>query len=85
MPKETLGVIDERLQYYKERFWNKVHDFETLYEAAREEAARTARKRTSGGRQRQSVAEAMLKSAARSVGSSLGRRLVRGLLGSLLK
>jgi len=54
-------------------------------EAAREDAAREARKRTTGGRQRQSVAEAMLKSAARSVGSSLGRRLVRGLLGSLLK
>ena len=38
VPKETLSIIDERLQYYKERFWNKVHDFETLYEAAREEA-----------------------------------------------
>jgi DNA helicase HerA-like ATPase len=54
-------------------------------EAAKEDAARAAKKRTSPGRQRQSVAEAMLKSAARSVGSSLGRRLVRGLLGSLLK
>lgn len=54
-------------------------------EAAREDAARSAKQRSSGGRQRQSVAEAMLKSAARSMGSSLGRRLVRGLLGSLLK
>ncbi len=34
---------------------------------------------------RQSVGEAMFKSAARAIGSSLGRRLVRGLLGSLLK
>lgn len=54
--------------------------------ARQEEAAEAARKSSgSGGRQRQSVAEAMLKSAARSVGSSLGSRLVRGLLGSLLK
>lgn len=34
--------------------------------------------------QRQSVAEAMVKSAVRAVGSQLGRQLVRGLLGSLL-
>ncbi|HSG63907.1 MAG TPA: helicase HerA-like domain-containing protein, partial [Gammaproteobacteria bacterium] len=34
---------------------------------------------------RQSIGEAFLKSAVRSVGSSLGRRLARGLLGSLLK
>ena len=34
---------------------------------------------------RQSVGEAFLKSAARAVGSSLGRRLMRGILGSLLK
>ena len=36
-----------------------------------------------GGRRRQSVGEALLKSAARSVGRSLGSRLIRGLLGSL--
>jgi len=55
-------------------------------EQAKEDAARAARKRTSsGGRRRQSVAEAMLKSAARSVGRSLGSRLLRGLLGSLTK
>jgi len=37
------------------------------------------------GRQRQGIGEALLKSAARSVGRHLGNRLVRGLLGSLLK
>jgi hypothetical protein len=31
-----------------------------------------------------SVMEAMLKSGARSVGTQLGRQLVRGVLGSLL-
>ncbi|HRK70739.1 MAG TPA: DUF853 family protein [Micropepsaceae bacterium] len=39
--------------------------------------------RKSSGRSRQSVGEAFTKSVVRSVGSSLGRRLVRGILGSL--
>ncbi len=39
--------------------------------------------RCSSGRPRQSFAEAMIKSTMRSVGSTLGRRIVRGLLGSL--
>ncbi len=39
----------------------------------------------SRGSNRQGVGEAMLKSAARAVGSTLGRKLIRGLLGSLLK
>lgn len=42
------------------------------------------RPRRSPGRPRQSIAEAMIKSTMRSVGSTLGRRIVRGLLGSLL-
>lgn len=37
------------------------------------------------GRQRQTTVEAMVKSAARSIGSQLGRQLIRGILGSLLK
>lgn len=52
-------------------------------QAAAEQASRSKPKRRT--RQRQSVAEAMLKSAARSAGRSLGSRLMRGLLGSLLK
>ncbi|MFA6009679.1 MAG: helicase HerA-like domain-containing protein [Desulfobacteraceae bacterium] len=35
------------------------------------------------GRQRQSVGETMLKSAARSIGSQLGRQIIRGVLGSI--
>ena len=38
IPKESLAEIDERLQYFKDRFWNKVNDFEALYDAGREEA-----------------------------------------------
>jgi uncharacterized protein len=54
---------------------------EAAERAAREKAEKQARRPS----QRQGVGEAMLKSAARSVGSALGSRLVRGILGSLLK
>ena len=39
VPKESLAEIDEKLQYFKDRFWNKVQDFEALYDVGREEAA----------------------------------------------
>lgn len=51
---------------------------------AEQEAAEKA-ERKSSGRSRQSVGEALIKSAARSIGSQLGRRLIRGVLGSLMK
>ncbi len=47
-------------------------------------AEEKAQARRSRGRSRQSFAEAMIKSTLRSVGSTLGRRIVRGILGSLL-
>lgn len=50
-----------------------------------EEKKQTRARSRPARRQRQSVAEAMFKSAARSVGRSLGSKLVRGILGSLLK
>ncbi len=50
--------------------------------AAAAKRAKPAKKRSS---RRQSVWEAATKSAARSMASSLGRRLVRGILGSLLR
>ncbi|AAO90547.1 helicase HerA-like domain-containing protein [Coxiella burnetii] len=37
------------------------------------------------GRPRQSVAETLLKSTARTVGSQIGRQIIRGLLGSVFK
>ncbi|HVL35482.1 MAG TPA: helicase HerA-like domain-containing protein, partial [Burkholderiales bacterium] len=36
------------------------------------------------GRQPQGILEAMAKSAARSIGSELGRRVLRGALGAIL-
>ena len=42
-------------------------------------------KRSRGGSRRQSVGEAFAKSAARSIGSALGRQIIRGILGAILK
>ncbi len=56
--------------------------------AAREAKERAAQERAaskSSGRSRESAGEAFLKSMARSLGSSAGRKLFRGILGSLLK
>jgi hypothetical protein len=36
--KEALSMIDEKLQEYKGQFWDKVQDFELLFEIAKEEA-----------------------------------------------
>ncbi len=52
-------------------------------ERAREGAAGGASRRT--GRQRQGPLEAMITSAARSIGSQIGRQLLRGVLGSLTR
>ncbi len=41
--------------------------------------------RRTAGRSRDTLVEAMAKSAARSVGSSLGRQILRGVLGSIFK
>lgn len=38
IPKESLTLIDEHLQKYKDKFFHKVGDFEAMYEVAREEA-----------------------------------------------
>jgi len=48
-----------------------------------EEERRTRKK--SGGRQRQTVWEAAAKSLVRSLASSLGRQISRGILGTILK
>jgi hypothetical protein len=46
---------------------------------------RTAPAPRSPGRQRESVGEAFAKSAVRAIGSSVGRQIVRGILGAMLK
>jgi len=100
-PESRIGpVTTEERQTLLERSplrgrYDAPLDRESAYELLGERAEQAARRESeqvatrsrarSSGRSRQSVGEALLKSAARSVGSSLGRRLVRGLLGSLLK
>ncbi len=55
-------------------------------EAARAMEEEKQKKRLAGGsRGRQSVGEALMKSVARSIGSQVGRTLIRGILGSLFK
>lgn len=55
-------------------------------EAAREQAETRSKSASSKRRStRQTPTEAFVKSAARAVGSQLGRRVIRGLLGSLFK
>jgi uncharacterized protein len=54
-------------------------------EQVEEQKAKEEKKQSSGGsRQRQSVTEALLKNAARSIGTTVGRQIVRGIMGSLL-
>ncbi len=79
--------------------YEKTVDRESAYEvlAARAEQAaeeaeqaaskrsRIAKKPKARGRQRQGIGEAFAKSVVRSFGSQVGRRLVRGVLGSLFK
>jgi uncharacterized protein len=48
------------------------------------EAKEEKKQATGGSRQRQSVTEALLKNAARSMGTTVGRQIVRGIMGSLL-
>ncbi|NND81475.1 MAG: DUF853 family protein [Gammaproteobacteria bacterium] len=52
-----------------------------LEEQKAKQAERTTKRRST----RQTPTEAFIKSAARSIGSSLGRRMIRGVLGSLFK
>ncbi|HIP39948.1 MAG TPA: DUF853 family protein [Desulfocapsa sulfexigens] len=48
-------------------------------------AAKIAKQKSKGsGRRRQTVGEAMFKSVARSIGSQLGRTIIRGILGSII-
>lgn len=56
-------------------------------EAAREAAEKEAKaaSKTTGRSRRQSPTEAFVSSAARAIGSQLGRRVIRGVLGSLFK
>jgi DNA helicase HerA-like ATPase len=57
------------------------------YPVARDSAGGSGRNPAprAGGRARESVTEAFAKSAVRAIGSSVGRQIVRGILGAMLK
>ncbi|HEX7043159.1 MAG TPA: helicase HerA-like domain-containing protein [Burkholderiales bacterium] len=90
-PAERRAVIERSPLYGR---YEKAMDRESAYEILKKraavelppvEAARSERPRgASGGRRRESAAEALVKSAARAIGSQIGRQLIRGVLGSLL-
>ena len=97
-PESQIGPIteDERqtsLQCspHKGRY-DEVVDRESAYEMLRkrneentlikEKANKTTK---ASGRKRQSMTEAFFKSTARAIGSQIGRAIVRGILGSILK
>ncbi len=62
----------------------RIEETQRLEELQSEKLERqTKRRQSSGGRKRQTVGEAMIKSAARSIGSSIGRQIIRGVLGSI--
>jgi DNA helicase HerA-like ATPase len=73
--------------------YEKAVDRESAYEILKSRAVKTTEKEAAEaetapaarrGRPRENVAEAMMKSAARAIGSQIGRQIIRGVLGSLL-
>jgi len=84
---ETLDR-ESAFEMLKQRAERNAADEEALEreEAAREESEAKTKSSTSKRRSsRQSPTEAFVKSAARAIGSQLGRRVIRGVLGSLFK
>jgi len=71
--------------------YEQVVDRESAYEHLQSRADRPSPERASPRRAtgrsgpRQTAADALVKSVARGIGSSLGRQIVRGVLGSIFK
>ncbi len=93
-PESRIGPLDdqERAQHLARSplagRYNQPIDRESAYERLKGRAAQAqppSEPSASRGRQRQSVAEAMVTSAARAIGSQIGRQIVRGVLGSILR
>ncbi|MEM7008230.1 MAG: helicase HerA-like domain-containing protein [Thermodesulfobacteriota bacterium] len=70
-------------------FYEKLVDRESAYELLQKRAEQTPKSKTKAkkkpARQRQGIMETMAKSAARSVGRQIANKLMRGILGSILK
>lgn len=64
---------------------NKLAEEQAKADKEREKADRKSSRSTSRKSSRQTPTEAFVKSAARSIGSQLGRRIICDILGSILK
>ena len=94
-PRGQMGPItgEQRKELMQGSLVNGIYekeiDRESAYEILKARAEErsttvTEEKPTRSGRGRQTVLESFLKSAARAVGSQIGRQLIRGVLGSML-
>ncbi|BCG65378.1 MAG: hypothetical protein methR_P3210 [Methyloprofundus sp.] len=94
-PESQIGPLttaerDETISRspYKDRYTQSI-DRESAYELLKVKAEKMAAQAEQQdqpkgrGRSRQSAGEALLKSAARSIGSQIGRQIIRGIMGSL--
>ncbi|MCP4286596.1 MAG: DUF853 family protein [Gammaproteobacteria bacterium] len=85
----VAGVYDKRIdrksayEILIARAEQQAQEQQTAEVIKSQKAALTKARRQPRGRQRQSVTESFFKSAARAVGSQVGRQLIRGVLGSL--
>jgi hypothetical protein len=85
-PSERKDVIGKSPVFGQ---YEKTVDRESAYEILQARAQKLAvdtpaQPVNAGGRGRESVAEALAKSAVRAIGSQIGRQLIRGIMGSLL-
>lgn len=85
-PKERKQIIQSSLVY---GVYEKTVDRESAYEMLKKRAEQAPKvasvPKKKPGRQRQGIVETMAKSAARSIGSQIANKLMRGILGSILK
>ncbi len=93
-PEERKGII---AQSVLNGVYDETVDRESAYEMlktraekasveekAEEEQKKAESEQKKSGRKKDDIVDAMLKSAARSIGSTVGRKIARGVLGSLL-
>ena len=84
--KERKRIIKSSLVY---GFYEKLVDRESAYEMLKKRAEQAPKKAPAAkkkpGRKRQGIVETMAKSAARSIGRQIANKLMRGILGSILK
>lgn len=73
--------VQEQLRAEQERIFKEQ---QKQQQQAQREQARAQQQAERADARRESAAEALAKSAARAIGSNLGRQIVRGILGSLL-